>query len=278
MGDVGLFGPASIAWRVIGHPAAIVGGLRSLFIQSLHPLAMAGVANHSEYQKRPLDRLRGTAAYVAATTFGSTEEAHAAAARVRRMHAHVRGVDRVTGKPYSADDPETALWVHCVEWHSFLAAHRAYSREPLTAAEQDTYIAEGVRVATLLGVPETMVPTSIASMRAYFDRVRPQLCVSESAREAIDFVLAPPVRFRSDNLPFQIPIRVWARAAVAIVPRALRKLAGIRRHVVDVAALAAVASSPYLIRLPLLREAPALLVGRKTADLGLRGIRSGAVR
>jgi uncharacterized protein (DUF2236 family) len=277
MGDLGLFGPASMAWRVIGHPVAIVGGLRSLFIQSLHPLAMAGVANHSEYQKRPLDRLRGTAAYVAATTFGSTAEAHAAAARVRRIHAHVRGVDAVTGKPYSADDPDIALWVHCVEWHSFLAAHRAYSREPLSAAEQDRYIAEGVRVATLLGVRAETVPTSVASMRAYFQRMRPQLCVSESAREAIEFVLAPPVRFRSDNLPFQIPIRVWARAAVAIVPRALRRLAGMRRHLTDVAALAAVAASPYLVRLPLLRAAPALMVGKKTAELGLRGIACGVV-
>jgi uncharacterized protein (DUF2236 family) len=125
MADEGLFGPRSMAWRVIGHPSALVGGLRSLLIQSLHPLAMAGVANHSNYQRKPIARLRGTASYVAATTFGSTAAAHAAAERVRRVHAKVRGVDKVTGKPYSADDPEIALWVHCVEWHSFLAGYRA---------------------------------------------------------------------------------------------------------------------------------------------------------
>lgn len=272
MSDAGLFGPGSIAWRVIGHPVAIVGGLRSLFIQSLHPLAMAGVANHSDYQRRPLDRLRGTAAYVAATTFGSTAEAHAVAARVRKMHARVRGIDKVTGKPYSADDPDTALWVHCVEWHSFLAAYRAYAREALTPVEEDRYIAEGVRVATLLGVPASIVPTSAASMRTYFERVRPQLCVSDAAREAIEFVLAPPVRFRTDNLPFQIPIRMWARAAVAIVPRSLRRLAGIQRHAIDMAAIAAVAASPFVIRLPLIRSAPALLVGKRTAELGMRAM------
>lgn len=178
MDDHGLFGPDSMAWRVVGHPGALVGGLRSLLIQSLHPLAMAGVANHSDYQRKPIERLRGTAAYVAATTFGSRSEAEAAAARVRKVHQRVRGIDRVTGRPYSADDPETQLWVHCVEWHSFLAAHQALSRAPLREAEQDRYIGEGVRVAALLGVPEAIVPTSRAEMRAYFARVRPELCLT----------------------------------------------------------------------------------------------------
>ncbi|MGZ3478217.1 MAG: oxygenase MpaB family protein [Polyangiales bacterium] len=273
MSDQGLFGPDSIAWRVIGHPVAMVGGLRSLLIQSLHPLAMAGVANHSDYQRRPLDRLRGTARYVAATTFGSTAQAHAAAERVRKVHARVRGIDVVTGRPYSADDPDTQLWVHCVEWHSFLAAHRAFSREQLTRAQEDRYIAEGVRVATLLGVPASMVPTSVASMRAYFASVRPQLCLTQAAREAIDFVLAPPVRPTLDNLPYQLPMRLFARAAVATVPKSLRRLAGIEVRASDLAAFAAVMSSPYAMRIPFFRFAPALIVGKETAELGMRAMR-----
>jgi uncharacterized protein (DUF2236 family) len=152
----GLLGPDSVAWRVIGHPAALVGGLRALIVQSLHPLAMAGVAEHSDFRARPLARLRGTAYYVGATCFGDRATAEAAAATVRRIHRHVRGIDPVTGQPYSADDPETALWVHTVEWHSFLAAYRAYGGR-LSAAEQDRYLAEGARIAALLGVPR---PTS----------------------------------------------------------------------------------------------------------------------
>ena len=66
----GLLGPDSVAWRVIGHPVSLVGGLRSLILQALHPLAMAGVAQHSDYRRRPLDRLQRTSHYVAATTFG----------------------------------------------------------------------------------------------------------------------------------------------------------------------------------------------------------------
>lgn len=272
MSDDGLFGPRSMAWRVIGHPVAMVGGLRSLLIQSLHPLAMAGVANHSDYQRRPIARLRGTAAYVAATTFGSTAQAHAAAARVRKVHHKVRGIDKVTGKPYSADDPDIALWVHCVEWHSFLAAYREYSRERITRSEQDQYIAEGARVAALLGVPEQIVPQSVAEMRAYFERVRSELCLTEAARDAIEFVLSPPVKL--DNLAFQLPMRTAARAAAAIVPRHLRRLAAIDApRPSDYMAIAAMMASAPALRLPLFRDAPAFIVGRETAELGLRALR-----
>src|SRR3954453_18757464 len=103
--DQGLFGPESVTWRVVGHQASIIGGLRSLIIQSLHPLAMAGVADFSDYRARPLRRLERTARYVADTTFGTTEQAYEAAAVVRRVHERVHGVDPVTGRSYSADDP-----------------------------------------------------------------------------------------------------------------------------------------------------------------------------
>jgi uncharacterized protein (DUF2236 family) len=271
MEDHGLFGPRSMAWRVIGNPVALVGGLRSLLIQSLHPLAMAGVANHSDYQRKPLERLRGTAAYVAATTFGTHAEADAAAARVRKVHERVRGIDTVTGKPYSADDPDTQLWVHCVEWHSFLAAHRALSREPLSDAEQDQYIGEGARVAALLGVPPAIVPTNRAEMRAYFARVRPTLCLTEAAREAIEFVLSPPLRLRT--LAYQAPMRLNARAAAALMPAYLRRLAGITVRASDYAAMAAIVAGSPMLRLPIFRNAPAYIVGKRTAELGLRAMR-----
>ncbi len=224
--DQGLLGPGSVAWKVVGHQVSLVGGLRSLIVQSLHPLAMAGVAQHSDYRNRSLDRLRRTAHYVAATTFGDTETALAAAARVKSIHRKVRGTDPVTGLPYSADDPETQLWVHCVEWHSFLASYRAYGGR-LTREEQDQYLYEGVRIAALLDVPEDTVPASVAEYRDYFEQVRPRLCVSESARAAIDFVMHPPMT--RELLPLQLPLRVTAAAAMAIVPRDLRVMAGIEQ-------------------------------------------------
>jgi uncharacterized protein (DUF2236 family) len=256
-----------VAWKVVGHPVSLVGGLRALIVQSLHPLAMAGVAQHSDYRNRSLDRLRRTAYYVTATTFGDRATADAAARQVRRIHGKVRGIDRVTGRPYSADDPDTQLWVHCVEWHSFLATYRAYGGR-LTSEEQDRYHAEGARIAPLVGLPREMVPQTVAETREYFARVRPELCISDAAREAIEFVLNPPLT--RDLLALQVPIRLLARAALAIVPRDLRRMAGVdRSRALDAATIAAVRPAAALLTLPLLRDAPSLVLGRRTRAVAL---------
>jgi uncharacterized protein (DUF2236 family) len=263
----GLLGPESVAWRVIGHPVSIVGGLRSLILQALHPLAMAGVAQHSDYRKRPLERLRRTSHYVAATTFGDRATAEAAAARVRRIHRRVRGIDPVTGNAYSADDPDTQLWVHCVEWHSFLAAYRAYATSRLSREEENRYIAEGAPIAALLGVPEASVPKTVEEMRAYFADVRPQLCVSDSTRDAIGFVLNPPLT--RELIALQLPLRITAAAALALVPHDLRRLAGIAQpRIVDGLLRAAVTPAAAALRLPLLRDAPSLVLGPESHELG----------
>jgi len=55
-----------------------VGGLRALLLQSLHPLAMAGVADHSDYRTDPWHRLQRTADFLAATTYGPAAEAERA--------------------------------------------------------------------------------------------------------------------------------------------------------------------------------------------------------
>lgn len=263
--DPGYLGPAAVAWPVLTHPAALIGGLRALLIQSLHPLAMAGVAQHSDYRTRALGRLQRTAAYVGATAFGDTATADEAAARVRRMHTKVRGTDPVTGRDYSADDPATQVWVHSVEWHSFLAAFRAFG-PALTREEEDAYIAEGVPIATLVGAPEPDVPASVAHMREYFASVRPRLCVSDAARDAISFVASPPVT--RELLAYQVPLRVFASAAVAIVPRDLRRLAGIDRPAaVDLAALAMARPWLELMRTPVGRAVNTLVIGSHSRTL-----------
>ena len=264
--DEGLLGPDSVTWKVVGHPISLVGGLRALIIQSLHPLAMAGVAEHSDYRNRSLDRLRRTSQYVLATTFGDTRTAHAAARRVKHIHKRVKGIDPVTGQPYSAEDPDTQLWVHCVEWHSFLASYRAYAGG-LSTEDQDRFLAEGVRIAALLDVREEDVPASVGEYREYFESVRPQLCMSEAARDAIRFVLDPPLT--RELLPFQVPLRFLSNAALATVPRHLRQMAGIDRpRIIDALAVPAVRPVAAALRLPVIRDAPALVLGRETLELG----------
>jgi uncharacterized protein (DUF2236 family) len=263
--DDGLIGPDAVAWRVIGHPGALIGGLRSLILQSLHPLAMAGVAQHSDYARRPLDRLHRTTYYVAATAYGDTETALAAAERVRRRHGKVRGVDPVTGREYSADDPETQIWVHATEWHSFLVGYRTFG-PGLSAEEEDQYFWEGSIIGSQLGCPASLIPSTAAEMSAYFRRVRPELRISDDAREAIQFVVNPrPTR---ETLPYFGALAVYGNAARALVPRDLRRLAEIDRSpALDLPAIAAARPLLLASRMPGLRELAARVVGHETIAL-----------
>jgi uncharacterized protein (DUF2236 family) len=265
----GLLGPDSVAWRVLDHPAALIGGLRALVVQSLHPLAMAGVAQHSDYRRRPLERLRRTAYYVGATAMGDTVTALSAAERVKHVHKHVRGVDPVTGRAYSAEDPDIQVWVHTVEWHSFLVAYDVFVKR-LSPAEQDQYMAEGVRVASLLGTPGHMFPASTAAVREYFCSVLPELHVSDDARAAVGFVTNPPLT--RELLPYWAALRVLGQAAVAIVPPSLRRIAGIdRSRAIDAAAVATVRPLVMASRLPPLRELYGYVLGSGLKQVHARG-------
>jgi ER-bound oxygenase mpaB/B'/Rubber oxygenase, catalytic domain len=140
-GDDGFFGPASVTWRMSAGLAWPVAGLRSLLMQALHPLAMAGVDQHSGWRRDPVGRLAATTAYLATVTFGDRASAPHAAGRVRRIHEHVRGVDAVTGRPYAAGDPALLLWVHGALVDSVLAAGNLVGTA-LPAADSNRYVAE----------------------------------------------------------------------------------------------------------------------------------------
>src|ERR671921_88227 len=97
-----------------------LSGLRALFFQAVHPLAMAGVAQHSDFRSDPWGRLFRTAEYVGITTYGTTQDARRAGAKVRGIHRRLKGVEPETGQTYRVDDPALLRWVHCVEVESFL--------------------------------------------------------------------------------------------------------------------------------------------------------------
>jgi uncharacterized protein (DUF2236 family) len=189
--DDGLFGPASVAWRVSTDLASPVAGLRSLLMQALHPLAMAGVDQHSGWRRDPVGRLAATSAYLATVTFGERAVAEQAAARVRRIHEHVRGVDAVTSRRYAAGDPALLLWVHAALVQSGLAAGRTFGT-PLSAEDSDRYAEEMVVAAELVGVPRPLVPASVAELERYVASVRPGLSCTPAARESMAYLLDPP--------------------------------------------------------------------------------------
>ena len=219
MADPGLFGPDSVTWRVHADPSMLVGGLRALLIQALHPLAMAGVDQHSDYKVDQWGRLRRTAEYVTTTTFGTTEEAERLGAIVRAVHARVRGVDPHTGREYRADDPELLAWVHNVEVHSFLTAYRRYGGR-LDRDDADRYVREMTRAAELVGLRSTDVPASLLDLRAWL-RAHPLDC-SPAAIDAMKAVLWPPM-----PLPLRPLWAIPAAAAVTLLPRSVRAAYGL---------------------------------------------------
>jgi uncharacterized protein (DUF2236 family) len=204
--------PGAIARRVHGDlPSMLIGGLSALFLQSLHPLAMAGVAEHSRYEDDPLGRLRRTAAFVGYTTFGTTHEARQAIETVRRVHQRVRGV-APDGRCYAASDPELVTWVHAAEMWSFLTASRRFGTLRLSPGDCDRYYAETAPVAFELGAK--WVPRSSDEMAAYFRRVRPELYAGPQARYARDFLLRGVARRPEDRLVYALLVD----AAVGLLP------------------------------------------------------------
>lgn len=190
--DHGLFGPDSITWRVHADPSMSVGGFRALYLQALHPLAMAGVDQHSDYQTDPWGRLQRTGEWIGLTTYGTLAEIEPAAERLRRLHERVQGIDKTTGEAYRASDPELLLWVHCCAVDSFLSTYRRCGGS-LAAGDGDRYVAEQVRVAPLVGLDPALVPDTEKALAAYFQQVRPRLRLTPAARTAQRFSLTPPM-------------------------------------------------------------------------------------
>jgi uncharacterized protein (DUF2236 family) len=189
--DDGYFGPASVTWRLNGDLSAPLAGLRSLLVQALHPLAMAGVDQHSDWRADPAGRLASTSAYLATITYGDRAAAERAAARVRKIHERVRGTDPLTGRPYAAGDPDLLIWVHAALVDSVLACASLFGT-PVSAADADTYVAEMTAAAELIGIPAGGAPATAAELDAYMAAVRAELALSPAAAESTSYLLRLP--------------------------------------------------------------------------------------
>lgn len=185
------FTPHDPVWRVHADASMFPGGIASLLMQSLHPLAMAGVNGHSGYKSDPWGRLQRTSNYIAATTFGTIETAQTQIARVRSIHDRVRGRDQ-RGRSYSASDPHLLMWVHICEIMSFLRAYQAYAHVPLSPSDADLYVFQAGVSARELGVADP--PQSTRELDEIVSSYRPELEGSPQAREVARFLLlSPPV-------------------------------------------------------------------------------------
>ena len=244
-GDVGLFGPDSVTWKLHKEPVLMLGGLRSLYLQALHPRAVAAIAQNSGYREDPSGRLARTSNYVGTVVFGSTEDVELAAGRLRRLHARLSAVDPRTGERFRIDEPDLLRWVHVAEIESFLTtAVRAGVR--LTGEEVDAYYTEQLKSAGLVGLDPTTVPSTAAEVAAYYEAMQPELALTKDSIETALFLTVPPVPENWGNRALRLGLTLgptrWAYTGIAataiglLPPWARRMYGGLGWPTTDLAA------------------------------------------
>lgn len=190
LGDPGLFGPEAVCWQVHGDfSSMLIGGISALLLQALHPLALAGVWDHSNFREDLIGRLRRTGQFISGTTFASRADAERLIERVRTIHLRVTG-SAPDGRPYAASDPELLTWVHVAEVYSFLQSHLRYRNPYLSTAEQDRYYDEVALIAERLGARQ--VPRSRREINAYLAAMRPQLLCDARSQEIVRILRTAP--------------------------------------------------------------------------------------
>lgn len=220
--DPGLYLPTEAPWIVHADLATLVGGIRALLMQALHPGSLTGVRNHSRYKNDPLGRLSGTIRWLTVTTFASSRSVDGEADRVNRIHAHVKGTYKTSSsetRKYRAADPHLLLWVHIAFMDSFLRCHQTFSKTPLPGGA-DEYIRLWAQSVKPLGLDEA--PQNEAEMLAALEDFRPELAVTEETREIIRWIQNPPLPITS------LPVySLLFKSALASLPAAYRKLLGL---------------------------------------------------
>jgi uncharacterized protein (DUF2236 family) len=212
----GLFTPDSIAWKIHSDASMAVGGIRALLEQALHPVAMAGVASHSNFREDAWGRLQRTGDYVSTLTFAPTQDALALSARVRKVHTTL-----------GLDDPHLLLWVHMAMVDSFLDV-AIRSGLALSESEKNQYLSEMVLFAELVGIDSSRVPKSVEEMQKYFVDIAKELEASDDAKRAALFLTIPPmpkiVRFATPAAPAWASLTALAGASLPAWAKSLYRL------------------------------------------------------
>lgn len=219
----GYYLPGEAPWVVHADLGTLVGGIRALLMQALHPGSLAGVRDHSRYHADPLGRLAGTIRWLTITTFGSKQAIAREAARVNAMHTKVKGDYQPAegGRcPYQAADTDLLLWVHVAFMDSFLRAHQHYAGAPIPGGA-DAYVRLWARSVVPLGLVNG--PQDEAGLLKCLDDFRPKLVVSDDTREVLHWIKHPPLPRTA------LPVyRLLFQAAVASMPKDFQAMIGFK--------------------------------------------------
>jgi uncharacterized protein (DUF2236 family) len=256
-GDVGLFGPDSMTWKLHREPILLIGGLRSLYLQALHPRAVAGVAQNSDFRSDAWGRLARTSQYVGTVVYGSTDQVEAAAGRIRRLHSRMSAIDPRTGERFRIDEPDLLRWVHVAEVESFLTTARRAGVQ-LTDDQMDRYYTEQLRAAELVGLDPATVPATATEVASYYEAMQPDLGLTRDGAETALFLTVPPVPDGWGGTALRLGLTLgptrWAyfgiaATAFALLPAWARKMyGGLGWPTTDVTADLSIRSMRLLIR------------------------------
>lgn len=220
--DPGFYLPTDAPWVVHANFATLVGGIRALLVQALHPGSLGGVTQHSRYNEDPLGRLAGTIRWLTVTTFGSKNAVQGEADRVNNMHHRVRGKYQTTQgevRNYQAADKDLLLWVHIAFMESFLRTHQLYSDAPIPGGA-DNYIAQWSQAVKPLGLDK--VPMNEAELLVTLSEFDPQLRHDAKTASVIEFIRKPPL-----SAAIRPAYAILFQAAVASLPTNYQELIGV---------------------------------------------------
>lgn len=221
--EPGLFLPSDAPWIVHADFGTLVGGIRALLMQALHPGSLRGVADHSRYEKDPLGRLAGTIRWLTVTTFGSSSAVAGEANRVNRLHTRVTGeYQSASGaiRDYRAADEDLLLWVHIAFMDSFLRAHQLFAWREIPGGA-DAYIALWSRSVEPLGL--STVPMNERQLLEELERQLPLLTVTEKTKDVVRFIKSPPLPLAARPV-----YALLYQAAVLSLPRNYRAMLGLK--------------------------------------------------
>jgi uncharacterized protein (DUF2236 family) len=219
----GLYLPEDAPWVVHADLGTLVGGVRALLMQALHPGSLAGVRTHSRYKDDPLGRLAGTIRWLTITTFASHEALAAEASRVNRMHDRVKGQYATSSgesRSYRAADPDLLRWVHIAFMDSFLRSHQIFSDRPIPGGA-DAYVRLWAKSVEPLGL--TDVPMNEAELLKWLDHYRGELSVNDDTRDVIRWLRNPPLPLAARPV-----YALLFQSALASLPAEHRELIGLK--------------------------------------------------
>ncbi|MCC1496965.1 oxygenase MpaB family protein [Alcanivorax sp. 1008] len=233
--DYGLFGPDSITWRVFRFAGSVTLGFqRTVVVEMFEPFLLASVDHTEAVMNRPAVRYDRTLQYVSTIAFHDSSSAVTAADTLMKIHSRIRGIEPLSGLEYDANQPHAQLWIHLTQWHSVLYVYEKFGPGPLTEAEDRQYWAECREAAKFQSINLDEVPRNRAEMRAYYQRMRPHLCATETTQKTVAHLLGAS-KFLLEKAPWYLkpvaPVvnEAFRRGTIATLPRWLRELGGIRQ-------------------------------------------------